>query len=280
MLNLNKAAQAVLNLTKDQGIEGQEAEIEAVFDGSLSMEDLYRPTSYKREPGKSSMQRAIERVLPVGMVFSTSKSVRVWSFGTTAREIPYKLDESNIDNYSDKYLSANMGGTNYAPVINAIADSYRRRGNYTKEYRSITVDEALPSTSFWGQLFGAKKKMRTEKSFKIDVTSTPPAGPLLVFFYTDGDNDDQPQTIKALQDCAGLPIFWQFIGIKENGSDFYHLKELDEMEGRYIDNANFFEVTLDELNSISDDEIYRRILNEFGRKYIPLAKSEPYRLIA
>ncbi|MDU5949065.1 MAG: VWA domain-containing protein, partial [Paenibacillus macerans] len=39
------------------------------------------------------------------------------------------------------------------------------------------------------------------------------------------------------------------------------LQKLDEMPGRYIDNANFF--ALDDISSISDEELYDRLLNEF-----------------
>ena len=85
--------------------------------------------------------------------------------------------------------------------------------------------------------------------------------PALVLFITDGDNfsEDKKPATKAIVDASTKPIFWQFIGI--GNSNFKFLKTLDDMEGRYIDNANFFSVN--DLMRVSDDELYRRLLNEY-----------------
>lgn len=39
------------------------------------------------------------------------------------------------------------------------------------------------------------------------------------------------------------------------------LKRLDTMEGRVVDNANF--IHLNDLATVSDEELYDRLLNEF-----------------
>lgn len=285
MLNLKKAEESVLNLKKEYNIESQQAEIALADDGSGSMDQLYRRGSYKGEPQKSAMQRLHDRVLPIGMGFSTSKEVNVWSFGSNVQRISTPLTEDNLNGYVDKYLGANMGGTNYAPVINDIARWYRDKYNYTKETRTIALGNAPVRRSWitrffdWLRGYTPPVNKIVEKTFTIDVADEPADGPLLVLFCTDGINDDQYQTIRALQDCAGLPIFWQFIMITENGGDPANLEELDEMDGRYIDNANLMKVSLDELNTISDDEVNRRFMKEFVNIYLPLAKSDKYRLI-
>lgn len=62
-----------------------------------------------------------------------------------------------------------------------------------------------------------------------------------------------------ITDAARLPLFWQFIGIgREN---YGILEKLDTMEGRVVDNANFF--TLDDIDQITDEQLYERLLNEF-----------------
>lgn len=83
--------------------------------------------------------------------------------------------------------------------------------------------------------------------------------PTLVIFITDGDNFDGSATDKVICDLSKYNIFWQFIGI--GNADFDYLEHLDEMEGRFIDNANFF--ALNDFRDISDDELYHRLLQEY-----------------
>lgn len=85
--------------------------------------------------------------------------------------------------------------------------------------------------------------------------------PTLVLFITDGDNfsDDRVKATKAITEASKHPIFWQFVGI--GNSSFSYLEELDEMEGRHVDNANFFAVN--DLINITDEELYNRLLAEY-----------------
>ena len=83
--------------------------------------------------------------------------------------------------------------------------------------------------------------------------------PAYVVFITDGGFFDRNGIKKFLTDAAYLPIFWQFVGV--NGSGYGLLEELDEMNGRYVDNANFF--ALDDFKHVDNKEIYSRLLNEF-----------------
>lgn len=80
-----------------------------------------------------------------------------------------------------------------------------------------------------------------------------------VIFITDGNCSDQKESKEELIRNSKTPIFWQFVGIGEARFDF--LEHLDDMSGRYVDNANFF--ALNDVLKISDDEIYDRLLVEF-----------------
>lgn len=91
------------------------------------------------------------------------------------------------------------------------------------------------------------------------VKEEPANIPTLVLFITDGDNSDKTETTRAMIEASKYPIFWQFVGI--GNSRFSYLEELDEMQGRYIDNANFFSVN--DLGRISDKELYSRLLAEY-----------------
>lgn len=79
--------------------------------------------------------------------------------------------------------------------------------------------------------------------------------PSYVVFITDGDNWDKKETDSAIKDASKLPIFWQFIGVGNAGFDY--LQALDDMKGRYVDNADFFSVG--KIDSIT----YNNMLNEF-----------------
>ena len=83
--------------------------------------------------------------------------------------------------------------------------------------------------------------------------------PAYVIFITDGENSDRVTAEKTIVDAAKMGIFWQFIGIGNEQFDF--LSKLDTLQGRFIDNANFFQVN--DISKIDDTELYNRLLNEF-----------------
>ncbi|RYX82836.1 tellurium resistance protein [bacterium] len=83
--------------------------------------------------------------------------------------------------------------------------------------------------------------------------------PALVVFISDGGIKAQQEIKDILTEASNHPIFWQFIGL--GGANYGVLKNLDTMEGRTVDNANFFQI--DDWRSVSDSELYDRLLNEF-----------------
>lgn len=84
--------------------------------------------------------------------------------------------------------------------------------------------------------------------------------PTFVIFITDGDNSDKKQAEKAVIEASGYNIFWKFIGA--GNTDFSFLEKLDDMAGRMVDNADF--IRINDLNKISDEELYSRLLNEYN----------------
>jgi hypothetical protein len=83
--------------------------------------------------------------------------------------------------------------------------------------------------------------------------------PVYVIFISDGGVEFSGMLGRYLIDSSGLPIFWQFVGI--GGSNYGILEALDTLPDRVVDNANFF--ALDDLHSISEAELYERLLGEF-----------------
>jgi hypothetical protein len=83
--------------------------------------------------------------------------------------------------------------------------------------------------------------------------------PTYIIFFSDGGVDKTKKISKLLIQCAKAPIFWQFVGL--GNSDYGVLQKLDDLRGRVVDNADFF--ALDDIDSVTDAELYDRLLNEF-----------------
>jgi hypothetical protein len=80
--------------------------------------------------------------------------------------------------------------------------------------------------------------------------------PSYVLFLTDGDCFDPSESTHIIKEASKEPIFWQFVGLGTS-TDFDFLQRLDDMSGRYVDNADFFVV--DGIDRIT----YFNLLNEF-----------------
>ena len=80
-----------------------------------------------------------------------------------------------------------------------------------------------------------------------------------IIFITDGDNSDHGETNKIITEISKYPIFFQFIGI--GNEKFKYLQKLDDMNGRYVDNADFFPVI--NINDMSDNELYTKLFDEY-----------------
>lgn len=97
--------------------------------------------------------------------------------------------------------------------------------------------------------------------------------PVYVMFVTDGSTSDHPKTERQLKDSSREPIFWQFMGIGKGrksksrflaafeDSDFPFLEKLDDLPGRYLDNANFFAVASPDEHS--DEALYDLLMDEY-----------------
>ncbi|MGP1907029.1 vWA domain-containing protein [Metabacillus sp. JX24] len=85
----------------------------------------------------------------------------------------------------------------------------------------------------------------------------PSRDPAFIVFINDGGCKSTIK--KPVVSSSDKPLFWQFVGIGD--SNFKVLENLDTMEGRFIDNANFFHVQ--NIDAMTDEELYDRLLNEF-----------------
>lgn len=84
--------------------------------------------------------------------------------------------------------------------------------------------------------------------------------PTFVIFITDGNNSDKTASKQVLTEASKHNIFWKFVGIGNEKYDF--LARLDNLKGRFIDNANF--INISDLSSIDDKELYSLLLTEYS----------------
>lgn len=257
-INLSKELEQRINLSKKEvsividkvGLNNQKAKVILALDISGSMSGLLK---------SGKVQRAIERILPLALNFDDDGSVDFFPYHHGAFEHSEAITLKNIENFVQNEVlpKYKLGRTNYEPVINLIRKKLGK--NPEKSYAT----ETKTSGGFLG--FGKK----IEKLFSTENKSFSAEQPAYVLFLTDGDNADHEKTELALREASNEEIFWQFVGI---GSDsFSFLKKLDSLSGRYIDNANFFQVN--DLDSINDNELYSRLLNEFPQ-WLKIAKSK------
>ncbi|MGB1238715.1 MAG: vWA domain-containing protein [Pseudomonadales bacterium] len=83
--------------------------------------------------------------------------------------------------------------------------------------------------------------------------------PAYVVFITDGGVHQSSKIKTLMKEASSEPVFWQFVGL--GGSNYGVLEELDDMGGRVVDNADFFQI--DDFAKVRDSELYDRLLNEF-----------------
>lgn len=94
---------------------------------------------------------------------------------------------------------------------------------------------------------------------KYYLEKKPEPSPVYVIFITDGDNFDKSETTNVVKDLSNYPIFLQFVGV--GNASFSYLEKLDDMGGRYVDNANFFKATYDDFSN--ENNLYQKLLQEY-----------------
>ena len=84
--------------------------------------------------------------------------------------------------------------------------------------------------------------------------------PAFGIFITDGANHDRSATDRAIRESAKHKIFLKFVGTGEY-DDFEYLEELDNLDGRPVDNTAFIRVT--DFAKLTDDELYDLLLDQY-----------------
>ncbi len=220
------------------GLSAHRAKVALVLDISGSMSALYK---------KGLVQQFSDRILALGCKFDDDGEIDVFLFGSKVHQ-PAPMSLANAPNYIKQVTERHPleGDTRYGRAMEAVRKYYFPEGGAEK--RKGPVGGALP---------------------------------VYVMFVTDGSTSDQPLTEKHLRWSSHEPIFWQFMGIGKGrkskskrlfafaDSDFPFLEKLDELDGRLIDNANYFAVASPDEHG--DGELYDLLMAEYPG-WLKLAK--------
>lgn len=239
MDKLNLRKDIILDIKKRKGIKNVKATVVVALDYSGSMERLYQ---------NGTVQETIERLFPIALAFDDNGELDFYLFHDGSRKTK-NVTLANYASFVRDEIKGQMGGTNYAPVIEEIL-----------HHNGIPTQTKPESKGFFSSMFSKKET--------VIVKPEPLEFPIYVIFITDGQNGDRQEAEDIIRHASHYGIFFQFVGI--GGARFDFLRNLDNLSGRLIDNANFFEIM--DINTMSDETLYDRLMFEFPQ-WMPLAKT-------
>ena len=236
-----------------KGLSDHRARVALCLDISASMTSLYR---------SGKVQALCERILGLAVQFDDDGQCDVFTFGTGGYE-EGPLDLRNHQGWVQNLVNRRQleGGTNYNLAMQALRRYYFPDGNA-----------------------GPRNSPRQDKL------------PVYVMFVTDGQTTDQQGTRDQVMWSSYEPIFWQFMAIGQSSKnvvpdgapppkkkqgfgarfaqmlngDFQFLEELDDMQGRFLDNADFFSVK--DPADLPDNQLYDLMMTEYP-SWLQQAKS-------
>jgi stress response protein SCP2 len=177
-----------------------------------------------------AVQRLAERVLALGLRFDDDGEVDVFLFGKKVHHPEPGLRLEGHQQYIADVIKRNKleFDTRYGAAMSAVREHYFG----TSGARTGPVSERVP---------------------------------VYVMFITDGAPSDKSVATQQLTSASFEPLFWQFMGIGP-ARQFSFLQRLDDLGGRYTDNADFFAIGQDELmgrRPISDEALFEQLMNEY-----------------
>lgn len=229
-----------------RGLDDHTARVAVCLDISGSMHGLYR---------SGKVQALLERVLALALRFDDDGAVDVFTFGVDGHEAG-TLDLSTVGGYTQKAAARLEGGTRYAKAMRLVRRHY----------------------------FGSDEARSTPLSARV---------PVYCMFVTDGETSDRGDASDQVRSSSYEPLFWQFMAIDEGAgrgfggalqgrggglfgrrgaapaavpgvvptSAFPFLEELDDMGGRFVDNADFFAVS--DPVGIPDEQLFDLLMTEY-----------------
>lgn len=237
LLSLTK--QAAVSLEK-RGLGEHTAKVALCLDISGSMGNLYR---------SGKIAELARRILALGLRFDDDGEVDVFLFGANG----YQADPLDLSN-----------SANFVP--------------------SLFNTYSLEPSTYYGKAMSLVRQFYFGSAGPRNAPIGNPV-PVYVMFVTDGQTFDPDETRQHIISSSYEPLFWQFMAIGKSDTkldafgrvqkpslfgrrggggragEFAFLEELDNLPGRYLDNANFFAV--EDPSTIPDEALFELLMGEY-----------------
>ena len=235
------AKKATISLEKN-GLAKVKAKCAFVIDASGSMTGQYT---------SGQVQQTLNRVFPLGVHFDDDEELETWAFALKSK----KLNNITFNNYQEYVNKEDFGWNHWMSDLNC---AYNNEPaviiDVIKHFTGLTPPEFKVERK--GFLGLGEKVISVSEEFATKIDNKVP---VVILFISDGGVAHNEYIEYLIKWSSTLPIFWQFIGI--GGSNYGALEKLDNLSGRYVDNADFF--SIDKLNDITESELYDKMMGEF-----------------
>lgn len=209
------------------------------------IDSLKRKVAISLEKNKLTSEKA-----RVAVVFDASGSMsNLYSKGTVKRAFERVLA-----------IAACMDDDGVLDVWFFGSKSMRVTSVTERDYEDY-VKRTYPQPRIFGGLGAGNNEPRVmaDVIHKFTIEEPNKELPIYVIFFSNGGIYEEKKISRLLIDSSKENIFWQFVGI--GNAQYGVLQNLDNLRGRVVDNANFF--AFDDLDQISDEELYNRLFSEF-----------------
>lgn len=219
---------------KKAGIRAHQAKVALCLDVSESMSPYY-------ESGK--VQFFTQKVLGLGAYLDVNSQVDVFLFSEKTHH------------------AGEMTQYNYATFLDDALENYNLTG----------------TAKFSSAIKKIRKFYFPDASLEAEPPIKKPYFPIYVLFVSNGNTEDEDETAIELSKASHSPVFWQFItigvtrGDVGNGfwawlkkpflEDYSFLQKLDDLPDRFIDNADFFNIS--DPFKVNDEELFEKLMTEY-----------------
>jgi hypothetical protein len=248
---VQEQAPHLVSLVKQTGVildkkginpESYKAAVVSTFDfsGSTEMEPNHLYTD-------GTMQRVSDLGFAAGLTFDDDGEMPFSLFHNFILECE-DVNLGNCDGYVNRVTRGKqMGGTSYVAALQWIIEQ-----------------AGFGHVNLGGG--GGGGFLRKHSGPALSVKATAPY-PTYALFVTDGEPQDGDKAAELLKLMSQLPIFVQFMGVGHH--HFQYLRQLDDLDGRLIDNAGFFDT-----KDVGNDQnnMLESMLSEFPSYYAQARK--------
>ncbi|MCY0947431.1 VWA domain-containing protein [Streptomyces antarcticus] len=225
-LSLRKR-QVAVSLSK-RGVTGLSARVVLVLDASGSMAGLYH---------RGTVAGVAERMAAVAAQLDEDGEMQAWTFASH----PARLPDLTIGALPE-WLRLHVRG-----------------GEFSLFGRRKPPKGLVPGQIDMRAVGIGNEEQKVIAEVRAFVRDHPAPEPTLVLFFSDGGVYRNDAIERELRGAVEEPVFWQFIGLGR--ADYGVLERFDTLPGRRVDNVGFFAV--DDIDTVSDPELYDRLLSEF-----------------